>query len=430
LGTSGSSYCGTGASSYESDLTRLRYPEKNDSVKPSHSNRENGSSGLGFRRHDWVALPALALFTMLILGGVTELTARAMFPRFTTDGEDCITKDPALGARGIPHSVCWEKIPEGEPTQYRYNSSGYRADQDFVQKQAGTYRIVMIGTSPTIGMRVPREKTFAALLPAALSQRTGFPVEIYNEAIPFRYPDTIASHFDEFLENKPDLIVWTLNVGDLRTQGDFPSTDTLFRNLSLRARAWQRIRIAFAQGSLAASLAEIFSHTRSATLLSHIMYSSQSEYVTSSLMDIGKVPYLQENTDPEWRERLEELNKSAIAIVRQAKSAGVPLVVVFLPNHLQSAMITMADWPIGLNPYKLNDDVRSMITRCGGTYIDIMPGLSNTVRPDLGFFLVEGHPNPRGHATLAHLLTDQLTTGAVPALRTLPYSQAAMTMNR
>ena len=85
-------------------------------------------------------------------------------------------------------------------------------------KPPGTFRIVMIGTSFAIGMRVPREQTFAALLPVELSRRTGLKVQLYNEAIPFKLPDTIAAHFDEALEAKPDMILWALNSSDIHTQ--------------------------------------------------------------------------------------------------------------------------------------------------------------------------------------------------------------------
>jgi hypothetical protein len=107
-------------------------------------------------RRDWILLPAVGLFTIVFLASLTELIAREMYPRLITKGEDCIVKDPVTGARGIPHSVCWEKIPEGELTQYRFNSSGYRSDEDFGSKLPGTYRIVMMGTSFTIGMLAAR----------------------------------------------------------------------------------------------------------------------------------------------------------------------------------------------------------------------------------------------------------------------------------
>ena len=131
-------------------------------------------------------------------------------------GENCLViKDPSNGARGIPNCVIWEKIPEGKPTEYRFNSSGYRDNADFGPKSPGTYRIVMVGTSVAAGFRVPQEQTVGALLPAELSRRTGRKVEVYNEALPWRTPSSISRNFNEALASNPDMILWLLSPLDI-----------------------------------------------------------------------------------------------------------------------------------------------------------------------------------------------------------------------
>ena len=167
---------------------------------------------------DWILLPALSLLTICLLAGSVEWAAHRRFGRLGIPAENClVVNDPSDGARGIPNCVLWEKIPEGNLIEYRFNSSGYRDDANFGPKPPGTYRIVMVGTSVAAGFRVPQAKTVAALLPAELSRRTGRKVEIYNEALPWRSPSSVARHFNEALAANPDLILWILSPLDIGT---------------------------------------------------------------------------------------------------------------------------------------------------------------------------------------------------------------------
>ncbi len=400
-------------------------------TRPNASNPKNAPEAK-LPRRDWILLPTISLLTISLLAGSVELITRRIYTRFGTPGEACMVfTDPSTGARGIPDSVCREKIAEGEPMEYRFNSSGYRADEEFGPKQPGIYRIVLIGASSVLGMRVPREKTFAALLPLELARRIGIKVQLYNEAIPYRLPNTIALHFDEALKAKPDMVLWAVHVGDIQSQSQvvMPAPYKAEHH-SLPVRAWLSVKETLVSKSFAVAMSEIFSHTRTATLLFQIMYGSPSQYVKSSLMETGKVEYLRAEPDTEWQKRLDEFDSSAARIEAQAKDAGVPLVVVLLPNHAQTAMILRGEWPAGFDPYKLDEELRSIITSHGGTYIDIFPDIRTIPDADKGYFPVEGHPNNRGHAIFSELLTKELTSGAVPALSAANHPQAAVAQGR
>jgi hypothetical protein len=79
-------------------------------------------------------------------------------------------------------------------------------------------------------------------------------------------------------------------------------------------------------------------------------------------------------------------------------------------------MISMNEWPPGYDPFKLDNELRSIIERHGGIYVDILPDLRAIPNPERGFYRVEGHPNALGHALISNLLAKGLTGGAVPAL--------------
>ena len=178
--------------------------------------RMEDSESLPLARRDWLVLPALGLLTIVVLITATEAIARKVLPKLSTFGEDCmIFDDPATGARAIPGSVCRDKLPDTELTEYRFDACGHRSPIACGTKPPGTYQIVMLGSSIATGMRVPVEKTFATLLPEELSRRSGNSIQLYNEGMPWRPPRVIAEHIDEVLKEKPDLILWILTAADI-----------------------------------------------------------------------------------------------------------------------------------------------------------------------------------------------------------------------
>ena len=269
----------------------------------------------------------------------------------------------------------------------------------------------MLGTSFAAGMRVPREKSFGALLPKELSERTGMKVELYNEAVPWAYPEVLASHFRQVLLAQPDMILYAVNPNDLgRSQKWMPDA---LRHLSFRVRVWRYAKGLFANKSIAFTLSNLFSHTRTATLLSHILWSSPSQFSKSYLMkDDDVMGYLRIEPSVLWQNRLHEFNIDIAKLTTQANEAGIPFVVVLLPNHAQAAMISLGEWPAGYDPYKLDKDLRTIVTSNGGT------------------FPVEGHPDANGHAIVSRLLAKQLTNGSVPALKVVSQTQAGLEQER
>ena len=386
---------------------------------------------------DWILLPFISVLTICLCAGSTELIANRMFPVSPLLAEDCMRlNDPATGIRGTPNSVCWEKSLEGDVVENRFNNSGYRSDVDFGPKADGTYRIVMVGTSVAAGLRVPEQQTFAVLLPAELSKMTGQKVELYNEGIVRRLPDVIALHFNEVLKFKPDMILWIVTRGDILSTADLtqlpsPEEEAQRRSQNRFKRLWRRAKAELSSRSLRDVPAAIFDRARSSLLLRHFLYQSQSIYVKSYLIgDDHEMGYLKASQSPEWQNRLRLFDVDAAKIASQAKAAGVPLVAVFLPRGPQAAMISMGEWPAGFDPYKLDNELRAIVESHGGTYVDICPGFRNLPNPEQYYFPYEGHPNAKGHAIISELLARELTSGAVPALRSVGLPHPALAQGR
>jgi len=383
-------------------------------------------------RQDWIMLPALSLLTVCFILGSAELIGWWMFPYLDGAGEECIVfNNPSIVARGIPNCACREKIPEGERTEYRFNNCGYRTNLQCGTKSPGAYRIVLIGGSSAMGMRVPNEKTFAVLLPSKLSQRTGRHVELYNEGMPWRPPHIIALHFQEVLAAKPDMILWILSDADVWNRLFTPPDPGLSQAVS-GPSPYRNARQILAA---ALSLAKKSTRLHSIILLRHLLYESQSRLITKYLARKPDEPYAQRIHGPEfmrtkpsaeWQSRLKDFDNDVADMQAQAKAAGVPLVAVLLPERAQAAMISRGEWPAGFDPYKLDNELRSMMASHGVTYFDILPDFRNVPNSEQDFFPLDVHPNALGHAFIAELLARALTNGSVPALRVAAPRQAGL----
>jgi hypothetical protein len=355
-------------------------------------------------KRDWLLLPALCLATIVVLAVSTEVVARLGFPTLRTLGEDCMVfDDAATGARGRANSVCYEKLPDGKLTEYRFNSCGHRAGMECGPKPAGVYRIVMIGSSFATGMRVPLDETFGWKLPQELQRITGRSIQLYNEGMPWRGPRVIAGHFDQVLAQQPDLILWVL------TPTDFLDTPIPVRPRGPAAQAGTAWVPHWIQDFLVGG-------QESGFLLKHLLFESRTLYVKAALMRSVDMGYLNKPLTPEWQHLLANFNDYAASIASQAQAAHVPLVAVLLPMRVQVALQSMHKQPPGVDPSELGSELRHILENHGEVYLDILPGFSTIPDPELGYFSIDGHPNSEGHAVLTSLLARALTSGPVPAL--------------
>jgi len=406
----------------------------------SETNREDVDrlKGAGLSLKDWLLLPVIGLITILLMAASTELIARRMFAEVEKGQERCrVFRDPASGKNRLADCVYRERGLESPETEYRMNGSGFRSDVEFSPKAPGIYRIVIVGSSFGFGGGTEYAKTIAGLLPPEISARTGKKVEVYNESIPGQpgLPQNVDRRFKDALNLEPDLILWVITRWDIKEAtepmveveeaagpGAMPSVSwsrfkrdfkaANYRNAALDLGSASRDQLVGVKGWLADS--------RSAFLLQHFMDESQSQYVKYSLSgpdDI--VGYLKAQPSRAWQDRLKVFDGHAADIAAQAKGARVPLAVVLVPTRIESAMISMNEWPAGFDPYKLDEEVSSIIASHGAIYIDIAPQFRGIPNPEQLYLPVDGHPNTAGNAVISSLLSSDLTGGAVPSLNSM-----------
>lgn len=366
-------------------------------------------------RRDWVLLPLLALVTVSLIAISAELFARRFFSESSTSLDSCLVlTEPSTGIRGIPDSVCREKTLESPLVEYRMDRAGFRSGSVSGPKRAGVYRIVLIGSSVAMGERAPFEKSLAARLPDDLSRQIGRKVELYNEGMAYGFAHNSVLRFGDALAAKPDLILWVLTPMDVEKAG-YTYVENSFNKPATPNGRLETLKTAI--------LNDIRKHGGNIVIgnaLRHWLYEvqSQSQYIHSYLLnksDDSEAGFLKTTLGPEWSARLKEFDGYAADIEGKAISAGVPFVATFTPNRAQAAMISLGQWPPGYDPYHLDNELRSIITRHGGIYLDILPEFRKLPSPEHLYYPLDGHPDAAGYAALAAMLATALRE-SVPGL--------------
>jgi hypothetical protein len=395
-------------------------------------------------RRDWLVLPLLGVLTVSSIMLGTELLGWKLFP---WSGEHelehrCIVRnDPSTGIRGVPNTECWDKTAESPSVLYKLNSCGHRAGMECAPKPPGTYRIVMIGSSFAMGMRVSEEQSIAHLLPAELARATGRKVELYNEGFGWGSPRTVALQFANVLAAKPDVILWLLTSYDVQNSTMLFPSDFVSKNQDIQSthvslerqgfvgdlwNTWNKVKARFAGRSIPDASRDLWNQTRTSIMLRHFLYRSQNRYITSFLANASESGYLKAQFDPAWEDHLKQFDGVVADVEKQASTAGVPLVASLIPFGQHAAIISRGEWPADYDPFKLDAELRKIIVGHGGEYVDILPEYRSTPNPERYYYPVDGHPDAAGYAMITGFLTKALTDGTVSTLKAIPARETAL----
>ena len=394
-------------------------------------------------RRDWILLPLLSLMTIVLLIGSTELIARAK-AGIVSEQEGmapCIISDDlSTGVRFVPNSECRDRSMESSWTDYKFNSRGHRAGWEYGPKQQGTYRIVMAGSSIAFGFVVDREKSFAALLPGEISARTGRKVELYNEAMGYAgggTPHSVVVQSDALFAAHPDAILWVLTPYDIENVSSIGWVRSPGQSAARENSPHTHFEQTVAKFSSALGIKSIpepvlewvgraNGQLQFQIYLKQILYESQSLYVNASLSGPPeKIGFVRKNWIPVWTERLRDFDAYAGSLIAKANQSGIPVIAVFMPDAQLAAIVSKGDYPADCDPFKLDRELAASITSHGGTYIDILPEYQRDPISDQKYFRFNGHPDPAGHAKIAKMIAEKITSGAFPPLTAIAQTESS-----
>jgi len=133
-----------------------------------------------------------------------------MLPRYVTNASYGVRKN-------MPDVSIWHSSPDYR-VNVRTNSRGVRSDRDIpYQKPEGTFRIVGLGDSFTLGYEVEQEDTFLYQLETNLKDRGFERVEVINLGVSgFGTSEELITLKEEGMKYDPDMVILGYFVNDIQ----------------------------------------------------------------------------------------------------------------------------------------------------------------------------------------------------------------------
>jgi lysophospholipase L1-like esterase len=251
----------------------------------------------------------------------------------------------------------------GRALPVRVNSQGFR-DPEIPPKNAGRYRIAIVGDSITWGQGIAESQRFSNLLGSSL----GAHYEVLNFGIPGHDMPQHLETLDRALGVSPDYILLQLYINDFETQ-------PMMRPRALPILPWRAVdRRLYRSSVLYDLLAGQWAQLQEATGLTE----SYTRYMRRNLED---------PESPSSRQVFGMLRQ----FIARAREAGVPSGTVLFPNP----SVLDAHYPFGY----LHDRVRGICSEEHVPCVDLRAAFASTFRypPDMWVSRFDPHPNARAN---------------------------------
>ena len=359
-------------------------------------------------RRDYFLLPLLSLLTIVFIFAATEFTTRLTWT--TIEQGYCMMLDPASGPHGVPDCTSIIKLAEGKRAVLHFNNCGYRSEAPCGPKPPGTFRIAVLGSSISEGYGIPYEEMFATRMAQALSQSCHKPVEFQNLGADGCPPAFTYRHVDEALRLRPDAIVMTLNPWDVEQEIDPAVLGLLPRqppptnqppapaiHLSLLQKLQARVR-----------------NSRTMLVAQHFLLQNRDAFLKLYLFAGGDhTAFVRYPFTPAWERRLEMTDVLLGEMARKIHAAGVPFVLVAVPERAQTMMLHVPDLPRGIDPYAFTRRFENICVKYGIVFIDGLKVFKRAGAPDNLFYVVDGHITPEAHNLLAQAISREFTNQGI-----------------
>jgi len=365
----------------------------------------------------WLLNILLGLGALVVGLAVAELAVRLFAPQpIGLSHQD--RYGLALHYPGITHFL----------PQYRhevsFNSVGMRDREHTFEKQAGTFRILLMGDSFMEALQVPADSMLATLMERDLTRATGRPVEVINAGVSgwgegdqLRYLTRYAVAYH------PDLVVVAMTLhndisDNLRRQW-YSLKDGALVDLNPPPMSWFHFKVLEWKALLAThfQVVQLWRRVRQGHEIDQYRQALDSHVV--ELFTVPSPPDLAAG----W-----QLTDRLLAAIRDTSNAmGSRMAVVLLPLKYQLADTTFASFvkhaaipPDRMGIYQPQTVVRRMADSLHVPVVDLLPAFRQwTAARKAPLYLDwDGHWNDAGHRLAADVVVQDLVAAdLVPKLR-------------
>ncbi|MFF7710602.1 GDSL-type esterase/lipase family protein [Pseudomonas sp. NPDC007930] len=349
------------------------------------------------KRDLWL-LPLLVVATLAALFAVGEGVARYFYPAEAIDA--CQVPDAIMGTRFKPGCTSTTKAPEGPWVTNQYNECGARSATSCAAKASGTLRIVAFGSSLTEGYLIPYEQAYPVRVGNALAGYCHRPVDVQDVAsIGYNWKRQ-QLNFADAAKLQPDVLITSIVPFDLERDPQSYEPEAAAAASAAPAPPppplLNRLYVALKEQVKAAYVAQYF-------------YFKDAKAFTDLYLHYGeKANFLRTPFSPFWLARLQAYDELLGQMAGQAHAAGVPLVLVYVPQRAQAAMISGTPSPAGVDPWAFSQAIGAMAARHGIVYVNTSDSFSQLKNAADLYYPVDGHPSGDGHAVIAEAVVARL----------------------
>ena len=352
---------------------------------------------------DLILLPLLCLLTIVLLFAGTELATRFFWP--ASEQGYCIAFNPLDGPHGKPNCTMTVKIAEAPASVvHHFNSCGYRSAAPCGPKPSGVTRLAVLGSSIAEGYIIPYSDMLATRLTDALQNAWHRPVEFQNLGAEACLPIYSYRHLTEALRLQPDLVVLLLNPWDVEQEVD-PHL------LALRDDPHPINRAPLPVPQLnPVQQVQFWAHSsRSMLVAQHFMLQNRDTFLKLYLVAGGDhTAFVRYPFPPFWRHRFADLELLLGEMSDRLHRAGIPFLVIGIPERAQVLMLQKSHLPRGVDPSAFTRELGRVAARHGILYLDGLDSLRRVPDPESLFYVVDGHPTPAAHRILGQAAAELL----------------------
>jgi lysophospholipase L1-like esterase len=345
---------------------------------------------------------------------------------------------PTYGLAFTPGAEGWNTSLRGEYSTYiTINNKGLRGQEYPYTKEAGTFRILVLGDSFTAGLQVPEEETFAKLLEARLNQhdpKTRF--EVINAGIiGYGTDKELAYYAHEGYKYQPDLVLLAFFTGNDITDNIWyslyelkenelvpvppsPHEDNLTPNWAKDGSLFKKIRnFLYTHSRLYSVSIELLtlSAVQRVPAVAQWLVSLGFVELTRPMVNYGNLYAFRYLPDEAW----ETTRALLVRLNQEVEVHGSQLLVVSLPDETDVdeerrreiletyAHLTKQEALQGPRP---TDRLAEILQQAGIAYVQLLPALQAYHRQSQSplYYKYDGHWTPAGHQVAGQAIYEYL----------------------